>query len=304
MDLSGRTALLYQGKVWLRNPKGTGWQEATGFPEADTGVRLEDGYKFREGTLYRRMERILQVWDSKQRRWASILVAPDDFQDFEIIEGGDLVLLGTNGSLIQIHAPRSAHPLVRVPYPDLGFTEAQANFTNWWKLVRSYTLAGRLVLYYPRCGRLFTYDALEGKLRDLDTPWESLDRETLPRHLKQGRILDLTSVPGVGCIQFIPLDPQRVALAYEIQPQEVSMELEGNSLKSLQHKPRVDRPGGTFTAVLDLASGSVSSPKPHAGVRLPLWVLSEDQVVPLQDLLKTLGPSASPKVPKAPAPGP
>ena len=82
------------------------------------------------------------------------------------------------------------------------------------------------------------------------------------------------------------------------------MVLEGNLLKSFQQKPRPDLPGGTFTAVLDLAHGSVSSPKRHAEVRFPAWVLSEDQVVPLQELLKALAPLASPTVPKPPAPGP
>ncbi|HQL48132.1 MAG: hypothetical protein BWY56_01607 [Acidobacteria bacterium ADurb.Bin340] len=135
-------------------------------------------------------------------------------------------------------------------------------------------------------------------------PWESLNRETLPRHLEKGHILNLTTIPGLGCIQFIPLDPQRVTLAYALQPQTVQVVLEGNLLKSFQQKPRPDLPGGTFTAVLDLAHGSVSSPKRHAEVRFPAWVLSEDQVVPLQELLKALAPLASPTVPKPPAPGP
>ncbi|HOD32069.1 MAG TPA: hypothetical protein PKO12_01210, partial [Holophaga sp.] len=170
MDLEGRAWLLYQGRVWRRDPQGPAWREAKEFPLADAGLRDDESFKFREGTLYHREGRALKAWDPGQRRWKGVLAVPLDFQDFEVLEGSDLVLLGAPETLLQVHAPGNAHPLVRVPYPDLGFTESQADFTNWWDKVRSYTLAGRLVLYYPRCGRLFTYDALEGQLRSLDTP--------------------------------------------------------------------------------------------------------------------------------------
>lgn len=289
-DSEGRITLLAHHKVWRTQPKGTGWREDAAFPAAPGTPTLALDRKFREGTLWRRSGQVIERWEGARRRWVAALAAPCEFADFEILQGGDVVLVGTPETLLQVHAPQNVHPLAQVPYPDLGLSAPDRTFTDWWAKPRTYAENDRLLLYFPRSGRLFLWDAIARALRTLDTPWPALDGKGFRARLREGHLLNLSDIPGAGCFQVIPLTPGKVGLAFQVRPFETGVVLdEKGAIKKVLPRTFAEKdPGGPQTALLDLDTGSITHLRKHPGLGFPLWMLSESDVVPLASLLQGL----------------
>lgn len=308
-DTEGRITLVAHQRVWRSNRKGSGWSEDMALSaQAPSGWSPVLETKFREGALWRQTYsrgNLIERFDSRRKAWVSVLVAPDRFADFEVLPGGDVLLIGTPKALAQVHAPGSREPLRVFPYPELEVPKEALKEIDWWERIRTYGSEGRVLIYAPRPGLLMLLDAITGTFRTLDPPWKAMDPEQFRKRCQANppkQVLNLSDLPGAGCFQFIPLRPGQVGLAWFLRPyalEKISFRPDGIPTVLPRKIYPEDASGAVHTAILDLETGTLRQERTHSDLAYPVWMFSEDQVVPLTDLLQGLKLQAVP-APKPP----
>ncbi len=227
--------------------------------------------KYCQGRCYAQNGRKVFRYDASNRAWRLVFEAPRTFSQFEVLDGGRILLLGTlsgkgpgkgafgngpdakdlrMGSLLEVWRPGAAQPECRFAYD--GETTQLArmvndlpNFDKLWALGQD------VFIYSTYTGRLGRYDQRTGRLAWVKTPWTGLTPRVLTEWERDfGKALPRT---GNRNLEFIDSPHGR------IQPC-----VQGGQVWFLYHQ-RVAPPGweATYLAMLqDPKRSSVCLPVP------------------------------------------
>lgn len=256
--------------------------------------------RFRQETFWRSHDRDIQRWHGNGGGWATVLRAPTDFADFEVTSTGQILLIGTPDHLMEAYDPQEEKAVKRLPYPDAGLPlpAVKKRFPFYWDFFRTASVDTFVAIYAAGSGRMFLYDDIRMGLKELNTPWQPVDLSK-PEQFLSGPVANISGHPGVGCLQFIPIDGQSLHVAYQAFKVDVDLTWANGKLAGFKKRPSTDA-GRNTTHVFEirLESGGTGPSEPREDLRLPVWRLPSGSLVPLADLLRLPAPGTKGTTPR------
>jgi len=311
-DQAGKAYLGYdqQFRTWV--PKGMGLvllhKEST--PGAVAAGASVAKVKFRNGQFWvsdQSHARVLQ-WDASAKTWRVALDPGFEFQEFEVSFHGQIVLFGTfhekdrDNHFMECFEPYAKTPVSVEAYPTSGLSPQDEKRCGFhWDLPTTCASEEFVISYFAMSGRLFVYDTSKHALREITTPWKTLNPEWLRAQDHDFGVLNLNAYPGLRCLQFVPT-PNRnsIGIAYQI-PGKASRKnvLVGGLEKMVPVGPdRETEP--VKVAELDLVSMKLQPMLSDAAPKLPVWIKPNGSYGPLAEVLKTADRAQAPAIATVP----
>lgn len=169
--------------------------------------------KYRNGTFFRREENTIYKLEGDE--WKLVLSPHIFFANYEVLEGGDLVLMNTGVPprytktpsepteyLVRLMTPGTANFLelysqnASNPYKTFLYTEELETLNEKWLssirgCTQTFKVGSRYLMYYKELGQVWCYDSILERVWRLPLPWGAIDSALLESH--KGKI------PVGGC---------------------------------------------------------------------------------------------------------
>lgn len=237
-----------------------------------------------------------------QETFATLPILCDSF---EIDLDGNLLLFSAinlkDGTRSHVATATRGADTVRAvhAYPWHYGSNERARENSLWKSTITHKQDTNIIIYHPNIGKMFAYDLVTRAIRELRTPWKSVGIEEFKEASKSSPdLFRAEGYPGAFCIQFIPLNSNRVLIAYVLHEAEKP----GTPVEQGQEPPHPEPPKQLplKTYELDLSTGEVTEPVAREGMKLPLWATFEGDPIPLEAFLagrRSVKPQAAPRGP-------
>jgi hypothetical protein len=290
----GEVFLRVEGEAWIWK-KGFQQQRFYAQPEkltAPSHLPLEQIQRYRAGKVWAQKKHQILSLETPSRLWVEQLSASHSFETFEVTYDGRIVLIGTPKYLIEVYEPGTPEPISTVPYPEFKVPQQDRPLLSfYWERVVTGSFQEHLLIYVAGCGRLFIYDAIKGKLKEVDTPWPTVDPAKVRGMIEAEGMIALFDHPGPTCIQFLPAATGDAQVAYRIRRREGKVHyVNQNGRAQLNF-------GKTWldplrVANLDLENGKLAESQSYENLSLPIWVSAVYTPVALSAALPTFESTA------------
>lgn len=299
---SGRTSVgashfIHGGELWVvtRNLHGQALVRARPVPSG--GLEPFTKLCFRDGILYLGRDRTMMK-AVEGRGWKQLLAWREPVAGIEVDAMGNPVLVGTARNLLEVYEPDGNKPIYVEPYPEGEGTPADRAF--FVHCHRSSVMTCQVdewrVIYFPDNGRLYVFDSLRRKLKELRTPWKPLESKGLQTRAKQAGGIVLDGIPSATCLELVPLADGAVGVGYQVVRQTASITMD--PAKGLLLDRKQDRSGEfVHWFEVDLAQGTSGEVKEYPEFQLPVWKDPFHGVVALQPWRDAFSRGVSPAKP-------
>lgn len=279
---SGATHFIHDGELWVVNRNVHGQALVRPRPLPAGSLDAFTKVCFRDGVLYQGRDRTL-MQSVEGRGWKQLLAWGESVGGTEVDAMGYPILLGTSRNLVEVYEPGGTKPIHAEPYPEWDGTSADRAFLVHCH--RSSVMTCQInewrVIYFPDAGRLYAFDSLRRRLKELRTPWRPLDPKGLQLRAKQAGGILLDGIPSATCLELVPLEDGAVGIGYQVVRQTASITMD--PVKGLLLDRKQDRSGEFVHWVeVDLGQGSVGEVREYPEFQLPVWKDPLHGVVALQ----------------------
>ncbi|MDP1831366.1 MAG: hypothetical protein Q8K67_04855 [Geothrix sp.] len=288
----GKVFLLKNQEVfsWIQTDRGHHFVRAKGVP----GVSDPDGpldiIKYRDRQFWRRRGNLVLRYDESLKKWWTALQAGVDFSTFDLGFDGRVVLVGTEKNLIEVYEPGAKEPLATEPYPKVATDPATRELLGfYWDEFVTSAQDEYLIIYAPGCGRLFQYNTHSRSLREASTPWKPFDPATAKAMAREKGIIVLNGFPGKQCVQILPAEGPNAVVAFQI------VTMDASQARGADGRPKITQTRHTEKNYVhqfrwNLVENSIEPVEESPTLKLPVWLNSQSQPVPLRPLLEQNGP--------------
>jgi hypothetical protein len=289
VSFGGTVFLRVEGEGWLWK-QGNQLQHYLGEAERlaapGTGA-LDQSIKYRAGRFWAQRNREVLVYDGPAHRWAPVLTALKSFEAFEVTHDGRILLIGAGDHLLETYEQATSQPTTSIDAPKLKAPATDKNLLDfYWERPLTASFQEFILIYFPRCGRLFVYNTLGAGLKEVATPWAPLDPAKVRGMAEAEGMVALYGFPGSSCLQFLPGQGLSVQLAYRIRRRTGSVTREVRDGRTLlDFGPTTLDP--LQVVELDLEQASLSPAESRGDLSLPLWISPKGKIVPLAMALPT-----------------
>lgn len=294
LGANGVIHLLFEGRHWSNELRPSAFVADRLIPAASSSLSfLGTPIKFRNGAFWRRDDKRVQRWES-ERGWTTVLQTAKASQDFEITYQGSVVLIGMESNLLAVYEPNGEEPIHQVSYPELGIPPQQAaDLSFYWTRVKTASIDQSLLIYFAGCGRMFLFSAPERSLKEVDTPWQPFNPKEASKTIRDGAV-NLSGHPSLLCIQWIPVPPSSVRIAYQCPKVEATLRYATDGRVEFFSTKRIPSESDLLQCFdLDARSGAKGERAPQPELKFPLWINSHGSLVPLASVFQEGGKPAS-----------
>lgn len=217
--------------------------------------------KYRNGTWYYRVGLEVRRLNPDGKGWVVALKPSKNYSQFEVAPDGQILLIGSSepqvpstvwaldaafdiskegsAKFLSMYSEGSEKPGKELDLPaDLEFVEKHVNRITGPN--HSFWVGSTLIMHSAEMGRIWCFDSVNGGIRELDTPWVSLNRAFLEKHWSKTKKLK-TKDHSVGIpadlfpfvFEFFPSGMNSVQLV--VRWQEIRPEYKDDLVKELKN---------------------------------------------------------------------